>query len=220
MTDSDESTAIKSGGKTKDLQKIPWKIYISRTLSAWGDRLWSFGAGIFMVDLAPENLRLVSIYGLVLSISVIVFGAFIGDWIDKTKRLTTAKFFLAVQNLSTALSCILLGLYFGKVGESSWPDWLPDAVPIVTIILADIAQVASVGSKIVVEKDWIVVVSRNNDDRLAQINSVFTTIDLITISIGPLMAGLVFEFGDNYAAAVFIAIFNLLTLIIQYLLLK
>ena len=71
-----------------------------------------------------------------------------------------------------------------------------------------------------IEKDWIVVVSRNNDDRLAQINSVFTTIDLITISIGPLMAGLVFEFGDNYAAAVFIAIFNLLTLIIQYLLLK
>ena len=159
MTDSDESTAIKSGGKTKDLQKIPWKIYISRTLSAWGDRLWSFGAGIFMVDLAPENLRLVSIYGLVLSISVIVFGAFIGDWIDKTKRLTTAKFFLAVQNLSTALSCILLGLYFGKVGESSWPDWLPDAVPVITIFLAAIAQLASVGSKIVVEKDWIVVIS-------------------------------------------------------------
>jgi hypothetical protein len=68
-----------------------------------------------MVELAPENLQLVAIYGLVLSVSVIIFGAFIGDWIDKSKRLTAAKFFLAVQNLSTTLSCVLLGLYFGEV---------------------------------------------------------------------------------------------------------
>ena len=155
---SDESIAIKSG-QDKRLLKIPWKIYVSRALSAWGDRLWSFGAGIFMVELAPENLRLVSIYGLVLSVSVIIFGAFIGDWIDKSKRLTAAKFFLAVQNLSTALSCVLLGLYFGEVGKLYWPLWIPDIMPVITIILADIGQIASVGSKIVVEKDWIVVIS-------------------------------------------------------------
>ena len=155
---SDESIAIKSG-QDKRLLKIPWKIYVSRALSAWGDRLWSFGAGIFMVELAPENLRLVSIYGLVLSVSVIIFGAFIGDWIDKSKRLTAAKIFLAVQNLSTALSCVLLGLYFGEVGKLYWPLWLPDIMPVITIILADIGQIASVGSKIVVEKDWIVVIS-------------------------------------------------------------
>ena len=158
MSESDESTAIKNG-QAKALRKIPWKIYFSRGLSAWGDRLWSFGAGIFMVELAPENLRLVSIYGLVLSVSVIIFGAFIGDWIDKSKRLTAAKLFLAVQNLATAFSCILLGLYFGRIGDTYWPSWLPDVIPIITIFLADIAQVASVGSKIVVEKDWIVVIS-------------------------------------------------------------
>ena len=98
-------------------------------------------------------------YGLVLSISVIIFGAFVGNWIDKSKRLTAARLFLAVQNLITALSCVILALYFGKIGENSWPTWLPQAVPIITIILADIAQIASVGSKIVVEKDWIVVIS-------------------------------------------------------------
>ncbi len=157
----DETIAIKTfKEKKKGSMKIPWKIYASRALSAWGDRLWSFGAGIFMVELAPENLRLVSIYGLVLSVSVIVFGAWIGNWIDKSQRLTSAKFFLAVQNLTTAISCIILGLFFGRVGEELWPDWLEDFVPVVTIILADIAQIASVGSKIVVEKDWIVVISQ------------------------------------------------------------
>ena len=60
---------------------------------------------------------------------------------------------------SSALSCILLGLYFGRIEDTSWTDWLPDVVPVVTIFLAAIAQLASVGSKIVVEKDWIVVIS-------------------------------------------------------------
>jgi hypothetical protein len=49
--------------------------------------------------------------------------------------------------------------YCHKVGKDYWPSWLPAIVPVITIILADIGQIASVGSKIVVEKDWIVVIS-------------------------------------------------------------
>ena len=96
---------------------IPWNIYCSRALSAWGERVWLFGAGIFMVNLDPDNLRLVAIYGLVLSVSVIVFGAYIGKWIDQSQRLKAAKIFLAIQNLSTALSCTLLAIYFAKVSS-------------------------------------------------------------------------------------------------------
>ena len=145
--------------ESKSSKSIPWKIYCSRALSAWGDRLWAFGGGIFMIELAPENLRLVAIYGMVLNVSVIISGAFIGDWIDKSKRLSAAKFFLALQNLVTTLSCILLGLYFGNVGLAYRPNWISDVIPNLTIILAAVAEIASVGSKIVVEKDWIVVIS-------------------------------------------------------------
>lgn len=156
----DETVAI----KTKDTSphpasRIPWKIYVSRALSAWGDRLWSFGAGVFMVNLAPEDLRLVSIYGLVLGVSVIIFGAFVGSWIDRTPRLKSAKVFLAIQNLTTAITCLILGLYFHKSWQDQIPSWIGEAIPVVTIVLAAVAQVASVGSKIVVEKDWIVVIS-------------------------------------------------------------
>ena len=93
-------------------------------------------------------------------------------------------------------------------------------VPIITIILADIGQIASVGSKIILEKDWIVVVSRKNDDRLAQINSVFRTIDLTTFAVAPLTAGLIFDFVNNWAAAIFIASWNLVSVIFEYILLK
>ena len=93
-------------------RNIPWKIYVSRALSAWGDRIWFFAVGIFMNKLAPENLRVVAIYGFIISISVIIFGAMIGSWIDRNKRLLAAKVFLSVQNLSVALACvIILGHY-------------------------------------------------------------------------------------------------------------
>ena len=114
---NEENISIKSPKKSLKFSDIPWKIYLSRALSAWGDRLWSFGAGVFMVALDPEDLQLVAIYGLVLSVSVIVFGAYIGKWIDQSQRLKAAKIFLAIQNLSTALSCTLLAIYFAKVSS-------------------------------------------------------------------------------------------------------
>ena len=142
-----------------DFHGIPWKIYLSRFLTAWGYRSWTFGAGIFMVELAPKNLRLVSIYGLVLCITVIFFGASIGNWIDRNERLKAASLFIAAQKTITSLACIMLSLYFSKVDYEHWPSWIPSMVPIVTIILAALAQLASVGIEIVVEKDWIVVIS-------------------------------------------------------------
>ena len=103
-------------------RSIPWKIYISRALSAWGDRIWAFAVGIFMNKLAPDNLRVVAIYGFVISISVIIFGAMIGNWIDRNKRLLAAKVFLSIQNLSVAVACIIiLGHYIfwsEKVGNN------------------------------------------------------------------------------------------------------
>ena len=100
-----ESGVHSSTGRTSP---IPWKIYISRALSAWGDRIWAFAVGIFMNKLAPESLRVVAIYGFVISISVIIFGAGIGNWIDRNKRLLAAQVFLFIQNLSVALACVIV----------------------------------------------------------------------------------------------------------------
>ena len=98
---------------------IPWKIYLSRALSAWSERIWLFGAGIFMVNLQPENLRLVAIYGFVLSVSVILFSPYVGKWIDQSQRLKAAIICLIVQNLSTTLCCIFLGFFFAEVSLRS-----------------------------------------------------------------------------------------------------
>ena len=76
---------------------IPYKMYFSRALSAWGDRMWDFGGGLFMMKLHCDDLRLVAIYGFARCFTVIMLGAAIGNWIDRSKRLTSAQVFLTLQ---------------------------------------------------------------------------------------------------------------------------
>ena len=57
-------------------------------------------------------LRLVAIYGLVMSLSVLVFGAAVGAWIDRNERILSAKTFLIFQNAAVAVSGGLLAAFF------------------------------------------------------------------------------------------------------------
>ena len=61
---------------------------------------------------------------------------------------------------------------------------------------------------------------RDNDDRLAKVNAVFRTIDLATLSLAPLSFGLIFDLISNSAAAYFIAAWNIISVFLEYWLLK
>ena len=49
-------------------------------------------------------------------------------------------------------------------------EWIKIVVAILASILALVAHLASTGSKIVVEKDWIVVIAGGDEDKLAKLN--------------------------------------------------
>ena len=95
-----------------NIGRVPWQIYLSRVLSAWGDRIWDFALGIFMNLINPESLRLAAIQGFLINISVILFGSTVGNWIDKNKRLFAAQVFLIVQNIAVAIACVVLAVHF------------------------------------------------------------------------------------------------------------
>ena len=73
---------------TKQKNEAPWRVYCAHALSTWGDNMWWFAGGCYMLELHKESLRLTATYGLVIAASVILFGASVGRWIDKTRRLT------------------------------------------------------------------------------------------------------------------------------------
>ena len=111
MSASKPEDEASQSSQTQKSKKF-WQIYVSRGLSNWGDRLWAFGIGIFMNKLDPSNLQLVAVFGFVMSISVIFFGPAIGGWVDRTKRLKSAITFLVLQNLTVAVTCVMLVIHF------------------------------------------------------------------------------------------------------------
>jgi len=198
-----------------------WKLYCSRALTAWGDRLWQFGLALMLFNIMPDNFFLVAIYGLVINSVSIFSGAMLGNWIDSSARLRTAQICLIVQNSMVAINCLLMAAFFywrveavAKLGA-----WVPIIVATLAIALAVLSSLASTGSKIVVEKDWIVVISANNPDRLAKLNSIFRTIDLVCLSATPALAGLLFQFTNYTFTALCIGGWNVISVVLEYLLL-
>lgn len=56
-------------------------------LTFQGCRMWMFALGLYLVVLAGEHvLRLNAIYGLLMGVSVLLFGGVIGSWVDRTNR--------------------------------------------------------------------------------------------------------------------------------------
>ena len=71
-----------------------WLLYLSRAFTAWGDRLWAFGLGMFLFRIRPESLFLMAGYGLARSLTSILLDAALGAWIDRTGRLRSVFIFI------------------------------------------------------------------------------------------------------------------------------
>ena len=88
------------------------------------------------------------------------------------------------------------------------------------IILSALANLASVGTKITVEKDWLVVIAGDNEDRLAKMNSIFRTIDLTCMVLSPTIAGFIFDYVSTGMASVAIGCWNIVSVFFEYYFLK
>merc|ERR1719427_1588283 len=174
-----------------------------------------------MLELHKESLRLTATYGLIIAASVILFGASIGRWIDKTRRLTAAKTFLTIQNTTVSLCALLLAgfiSYKSQIDEANL-TLVTGAVSVGAIILASIARLASPGTNIIIQKDWIVVIAGEDSDLLAKMNSILRTIELTTYMLAPAAAGQLFTFCGFGLTGLIIAGWNIISVCLEYLLL-
>merc|ERR550519_994845 len=213
--------------------------------------MWWFAGGCYMLELDGRSLRLTALYGLVIAASVIVFGASIGRWIDRTPRLTAARTFLTIQNVAVSLCALLLSgfIHYGGLlaaptsptpvsnnetysyshnltqqdqlaaGGNDIAEW-KTGVSVGAILLAAVARLASTGTNIIIQKDWIVVISAGDHDRLATMNSILRTIELTTYMLAPGAAGLFFTFLGYTITGVIIAGWNVVSVTLEYLLLS
>merc|ERR1711962_375923 len=217
-SDNPPGDRISLAGTKKPL----WKLYISRLLTAWGDRLWSFGLVLFLIHMRPDNLTLVAAYGFVKASIEILFLSAVGDWIDRTTRLRAAQILLIIQNVHVILGCVLLCVFFyyrPAILAQGNLDWLLILIIVFVFLAALIAALASNGAKIVIEKDWLVIIAYKDEERLAKLNSIFRTIDLSCLTLAPVLAGLMFSYVNYVVAAVVIGAWNIFSVILEYRLL-
>ncbi|XP_025095565.1 solute carrier family 40 member 1-like isoform X2 [Pomacea canaliculata] len=193
-------------------------VYFSHFLSAWGDRMWSFGVGLFLVRIASENLQLPATYGLASGLSIFLLGALVGDWVDSTPRLKAAQLSLVLQNCCVVLCAgvvyayILLEDVLSAV-EGGWAVPLCHAFVIIVAILSDLASLARV---IAVERDWIVKICGTDTDSLAKMTAVLRRIDQTTLILAPVATGQVMTFAGLENGALFIAGWNLASVGLEY----
>ncbi|CAG0887207.1 unnamed protein product, partial [Darwinula stevensoni] len=129
--------------------------------------------------------------------------------------LPAAQVVLTVNNLTIALCAV--GVCFLFLYHVQWEGtWILVLMETVVIVLAAIAALASETSKIILEKDWIIVIAGNDNDRLANMNAVFRTIDLATFILAPTLVGAVMSFWNSVGAAIFLASWNLVSVIFEY----
>lgn len=100
------------------------QVYASHFLSSWGDRMWMFAGGIFLLEVTPGSLRLAAIYGAALALTVIILGAPVGRWVDRTSRLKAAQLSLSVQNLMVCVCAALLVFITSRPDYfTAWDGW-------------------------------------------------------------------------------------------------
>ncbi|CAH1790412.1 unnamed protein product [Owenia fusiformis] len=213
-TESSRSAAVK-----KWCQSTACLICTSHALSAWGDRMWRFAVGLYLVFLEKDSLLLPAVYGFTTCACRLIFGALIGAWVDRTPRLKVAQTSLILQNLAVTVCAIVLYMtisYQSTIGQGTH---LMGFCRAIVIILAVAAQLASLAYKISVEHDWIVVVAKGDKEHLASLNAAVRAIDLTSNILAPIVAGQVMTFGSMLIGAVFIAVWNIVSVFIEYYLL-
>ncbi|CAB4019122.1 solute carrier family 40 member 1, partial [Paramuricea clavata] len=191
-------------------------ICISHALSAWGDRMWMYAISIFLISLTPGSFLFTAIYGLAVSLSVVAFGTLVGDWIDVTPRLKAARLTLIIQNVAV-VACAMVVLIMFKQSISS-PIFLVLAV--VLVLLAIVARLSSLGTTIAIERDWVVIIAKEDEFLLAGTNSILRRIDLTCNILAPVSTGLILDYGSTLIGILFIAGWNIVSVFVEYTMLS
>ncbi|XP_068248256.1 solute carrier family 40 member 1-like [Palaemon carinicauda] len=213
----DDVNPSKYEGCLRIFKTARFQVYLSHFLSSWGDRMWMFAGGLFLFEVTPGSLRLAAIYGASLALTVIVFGSPVGRLVDQTNRLKMAQVSLCVQNLMVCVcAAILVVMTTRRDYFMAWDGWALIVAEGFVILTACIAQIGTLGSKLTIEKDWILVICGQDQALLAGMNSVLRSLDLSTEVFAPVIVGAIMTNVGFAVGGIVIAAWNVGSLLVEY----
>lgn len=194
--------------------RVRYLLYTSHLCAAWGERSWEFGASLLLLAAAGgDSLALTSAFGAAECASTVLFGGLVGSYIDKAHPLRGPLAAFLVQNVSIAISAAFTAmlLSISDLHHATTSNLAGRIFCIIGVIaFGATARLGSLGSTLSVEKGWAVALTRGMDPSvLAHFNGSMRRIDLCCKILAPISVGILIDHLSGTAAAIWIAIFNL-----------
>ncbi|CAH1446018.1 unnamed protein product [Lactuca virosa] len=196
-------------------------LYVGHFLARWGARMWEFSVGLYMINVWPDSLLMAAAYGVVESASTTLFGPFVGQWIDNSTYPKVLRIWLITQNLSFIIAGVTV------VGLLISPDLRITNVTAFTLLVVltnlsgALAVLSTLAGTILIEREWVVVISEGHSSNLlTTMNSRIRRIDLICKLFAPVVTGFIISFVSLIASAASLAIWNIVSVFLQYWLLN
>ena len=209
-----DEAAAAAGGKMQGYHLR--LIYFSHFLSAWSDRMWEFAVALFLIEVRPASMTLVSVYGLIMGLAVFLLGPIVGDAIDRTERLVAVQVSLVSQNLCVALASICVGIVLAHDDMAQhYPVtfWL---LVVLILLFGIVSGIGSVASTLAVEKEWMKTLCGEDHALLSRTNAVLRRLDLICKVAAPMVVGFIMTYLGTLVGALFVAGWNVASMFPEF----
>ncbi|MEW5318688.1 MAG: hypothetical protein WDW38_009890 [Sanguina aurantia] len=193
-----------------------WCLFASYAMAAWAWRAWEYTVALVIVLYNPDDLRMVSIYGLLDNVVRVLCGAAVGTYIDRTDLVTSATHMLVFQN-----SCIIISAACGvALLQASFTSAALFWLPISGMMGAGAcSSIGSSGVQISVERKMVAILCKDDAALLSKTNAGMRAIDLVCLLLAPLLSGVVMTYVDANAAVLLLGGYAAAAWVVEVLLL-
>ncbi|XP_073311593.1 solute carrier family 40 member 1-like isoform X3 [Primulina huaijiensis] len=182
--------------------------------------MWEFSVGLYMINVWPDSLLLAAVYGAVESASTALFGPLLGQWVDKLSYIQVLHLWLLSQNLSFMVAgggVLAILVYTGSM-SLNFTAFI--SLVVLINIFGAVGVLSTLAGTILIEREWVVVISEGQSpDVLTKMNSIIRRIDLVCKLFAPVVSGFIISFVSLTASALTMALWNVLSVLLQYWLL-
>ncbi|KAM3689950.1 hypothetical protein ACB098_09G086500 [Castanea mollissima] len=192
-------------------------LYVGHFLARWGARMWEFSVGLYMINIWPNSLLFAAIYGVAEASSTVLFGAIVGQWVDRLTYVKVLRLWLVAQNLAYIIAggTVIALLKFSFLKSTNFTAFI--FLVILTNVSGAIAALSTLAGTILIEREWVVVISEGHPpETLTKLNSIIRRIDLISKLGAPVLSGFVISFVSLTSSAVSLALWNAITIWVEY----
>ncbi|KAK5047260.1 hypothetical protein LTR84_006782 [Exophiala bonariae] len=188
-------------------------LYVSHFLSMWNSRGFEFGAVLFLATIYPSTLLPMSIYALVRALAAILLSPKVGSYIDKAHRLHVVRLSIVGQRIAVVFSCGLFSVALQS--NQLMLDYSLFLIFPLLVIFACLEKLFAIMNTVAIERDWVLVISADNDGALQVLNAQMRRIDLICKLLSPLGIALLHSWSAKLAVWVTLAT-NATSVLVEY----